>query len=280
MTSKTSTGGGNQTEIDFYDGMEVTVVLTPTNAIEADIRQSPVNHHGQNQSSSRSGIVSTNSAWVKKNSRSLTNTPLLELSSAFGNSIDESEGDKLFDILLKLLEVLPYSSKKNASNVDDNIRKLSQNQNSDVTSNSTFGLVWDLLLAIPTNKKILRTVHSIAKGSIESNDNKWASIIRVNNHSTVYAMQTIDALLTPAAEPYMLYNSNHRKRYLLLDDEERIKHILSTQAEAFREAFISSGGFQAILDYFCLSAKQNEQLESTRTTTMGYGVALRVFKVR
>ena len=266
---------GLQSQSKFNDGTEAIVVLTPTTPSMVNIESQPsVSHTTEHRTNTTQPVVFNAHNQSMHGPSSIASTPLLDLTSVFStDNTGINYGEQLFEILLNLLEVLPYGSQLNTSNVNND-------EKSDDYTKSTFDLVWDLLFIMPTNARVLKAVHSIALGASLEASSSWGALIRLNAHSSVYTMQTIEALLSPAAEPYLLYNRNHRKKYLILDDEKTIREILQSRSTKFRDSFISSGGFRSVLDYFCVSADQSQKDDRPGTTTMGYGVALRILKVR
>jgi ubiquitin carboxyl-terminal hydrolase 9/24 len=180
-------------------------------------------------------------------------------------------GDKLFDKLLGILELLPWPES------DDMI----DGEVVDAAVTDTHKLIWDLLLAMPSNINIASQVKS-AEGAhrdapstindddameVESVAANWAQILDIASFSrSVYVLLTIDAFLQPAPECLSI-----------LPAEERLameKKIVD-DASSFRRAFIESGGFNAVVNFF--SACGGDDLHQGKTRR-GNAVALRILK--
>eukprot|EP00547_Thalassionema_nitzschioides_P005510 CAMPEP_0194205836 /NCGR_PEP_ID=MMETSP0156-20130528/5031_1 /TAXON_ID=33649 /ORGANISM="Thalassionema nitzschioides, Strain L26-B" /LENGTH=3092 /DNA_ID=CAMNT_0038932219 /DNA_START=10 /DNA_END=9288 /DNA_ORIENTATION=+ len=184
---------------------------------------------------------------------------VLDLNKMF----DESHtgfANRIFETLLSVLEALPARS--NSSKVPDR--------------STTHKLVWDLLLAMPTNKEIAEKVRATAGVSLgKSSDDaimtdsvadQWSSLLDKRNFQrSVYVLQTIDAFLQPAPE---LFSSLPKQKQGELEGEMR------SDALTFRQGFIESGGFDAVVSFF--STFGDDQKQSQRR--MGDAAALRILK--
>eukprot|EP00814_Leptocylindrus_danicus_P009486 CAMPEP_0116046932 /NCGR_PEP_ID=MMETSP0321-20121206/28569_1 /TAXON_ID=163516 /ORGANISM="Leptocylindrus danicus var. danicus, Strain B650" /LENGTH=3883 /DNA_ID=CAMNT_0003528673 /DNA_START=195 /DNA_END=11846 /DNA_ORIENTATION=+ len=212
--------------------------------------------------------------------------PVLDLSRMYASSSTTTttasndtanNAQRLFHILLHTLEVLPNAC-------------------------VTHGLIWELLLLIPTNVTISDTVRRIALNpnskAVVPASQEWQDIFVTRNYQAqqpssstsaaaknavdtlVYTLQVCDALLQPAPEPYV----QHMK-VRLPNDVEPIAMQLAQDSKEFRSGFIRSGGFHAVLTYFCECVKADHHVNSVSAgsgirsmTGMGYAVILRVLQ--
>ncbi|GMH86528.1 hypothetical protein TrVE_jg4673 [Triparma verrucosa] len=125
-------------------------------------------------------------------------------------------------------------------------------------------LIWDFLLAVPTNQSMVSSVKAAAGLGISMDDeDTWASLLNVSTiHKSVYTMQVIDFLLQPADE---LFNSTKESNAVM--DELRDVSI------KFKKGFVETGGFQALLTLF-LDRDNSNVIRGG----MGNAVALRILK--
>ena len=172
--------------------------------------------------------------------------------------------DRLFETLLGVLELLPWrETEENGLQVIDSHK-----------------LVWDLLLAMPTNSGIIERVQAASRSDgVSSGRDKDAMVVdtpleqwpdlldRASFHHSVYVMQVIESFLQPAPEALTT-----------LPPETRTECIraLVEDAASFRKAFIMSGGFDAVVRWFSMPANDRSQQQSERR--MGNAVALRILK--
>jgi hypothetical protein len=204
--------------------------------------------------------ANTNSAKATRNVRSR------DLSDIFCNDVDQF-ADKLFQTLLGVLESLPWHE---------------SDEMSDDSSSSTdiHKLVWDLLLAMPTNADVAAQVIITAESdkSKKSDDDAmevdarhselWSKLLDLRSfHRSVYVLLAIDAFLQPAVEMLSC-----------LPAEQRVNLERETKedAVAFRRGFIESGGFDAVVRFF--SASEENLGMSQSMTRMGNAVAVRILK--
>ena len=178
---------------------------------------------------------------------------VLDLNDIFSNHRD-GFADKMFQTLLSVLEALPWHTPlpKTANQLDPH------------------QLVWDLLLAMPTNGGVAEKVRSTAGVSSDdapmSDSLEWLSLLDKRNYQrSVYVLQTIDSFLQPAPE---ILTSLSQPRQNELDSEMRADAI------AFRRGFIESGGFDAVVAFFANSGFENVQSQKR----MGDASALRILK--
>lgn len=171
---------------------------------------------------------------------------------------------RLFETLLGVLELLPWRE--------------TEESNSQVVDSHK--LVWDLLLAIPTNRGIMERVRFTAIGGdvavggadkdammLDSQEN-WSSLLdRSSFHHSVYVMQVIESFLQPAPESLSILPTDARAQGVVAITED---------AEKFRLAFLQSGGFDAVVRWFSATPVDHTQKQSERR--MGNAVALRILK--
>eukprot|EP00956_Cyclotella_meneghiniana_P030233 scaffold75485_cov79-Cyclotella_meneghiniana.AAC.4 len=180
---------------------------------------------------------------------------------------DEGEGSLFgvfFDSLIAVLESLP--TLKNADLLDVSGKKT-------VDSHS---LVWDVLLAMPTNAQVCDVVKKAASEwrASESNfscdpmtiDSAWSSLIDISRFElSVYVLQVLDFSLQPP--PHL---------FSCLPPE--ITHELTSKmrfsAQQFKSDFVRSGGFEAVLRLFveCGVAEK----KARRRMRMGNEFAIRI----
>lgn len=182
------------------------------------------------------------------------------LSSVFFD--DGRFAEKLHGMLLSILDILPLDE-----------------QTADQTSAPplTHKLVWDLLLAMPTDTVVANKVMSILNLSsgdsvsdpmeVDSSGDAWLQLIDVRSFdSSVYALMTIDSFLQPVPEALSLLAADQWMTHA-------IKSVESSNA--FRRAFIDGGGFSAVLRFFSASYGESTRQSKIRR---GNAVALRVLK--
>ncbi|VEU44224.1 unnamed protein product [Pseudo-nitzschia multistriata] len=176
----------------------------------------------------------------------------------------------LFDTLLGVLEALPWREPGEMSDVS-------------TTSTDTHKLVWDLLLAMPTNPTVSSQVLLTTKsGIVIENDvvdedameidsrqpEGWAKLLDLKNFfKSVYVLLAIDAFLKPARE--ILSSLPVERRNMLARE-------MIGESAVFRRGFIESGGFDAVVGFFSSSEDNSEMSQSM--TRRGNAVALRILK--
>ncbi|GAX26841.1 ubiquitin carboxyl-terminal hydrolase 9/24 [Fistulifera solaris] len=182
------------------------------------------------------------------------------LSSVFFD--DGCFAEKLHGILLSLLVTPPFDGR-----------------GAGVASVSPFTqkLVWDLLLAMPTDSVVankVMSIHNVSGGDsvsdpmeVDSSGDAWSQLIDVRTFdSTVYTLMTIDSFLQPAPEALSLLPHDQRTAH-------GVKYI--ENSGAFRRAFIDGGGFSAVVQFFSASYGGSTGQDKIRR---GNAVALRVLK--
>ena len=191
------------------------------------------------------------------------NNPL-DLSGLLDDKGEGSSFGVFFDTLIAVLESLPAS--ENADLSDESGKKT-------VDSHS---LVWDVLLAMPTNPRVCEIVNKAASEwrARESNlssdamtiDSAWSSLIDVRHFErSVYVLQVLDFSLQP---PSHLFSCLPTEMANILTSK------IQCSAQEFKSDFIRSGGFEAILRLFveCGAAEK----KARRRMRMGNEFALRI----
>ena len=189
-----------------------------------------------------------------------------DLSDIFCNDTDKFS-DKLFQILLTVLEALPWREPDEMTDVS-------------TSSTDTHKHVWDLLLAMPTNPAVAVQVLTTAQNrsgaklsdddamEIDPRSELWSKILDLKSfHRSVYVLLAIDAYLQPAVEVLSCLPTEQRA---ILERETK------EDAATFRRGFIDSGGFDAVVKFF--SASEENLGMSQSMTRMGNAVALRILK--
>jgi hypothetical protein len=190
-----------------------------------------------------------------------------DLSDIFCNGSD-GFSDKLFQTLLGVLEALPW-------------REPDAMTDQSTLSTDIHKLVWDLLVAMPTNSPVEAQVLITAQATngaknidgdameIDSRHSElWSKLIDLKSfHRSVYVLLAIDAFLQPAVEVLSCLPADQRS---ILERET------NEDAVAFRRGFIESGGFDAVVRFF--SASEDNLGMSQSMTRMGNAVALRILK--
>jgi ubiquitin carboxyl-terminal hydrolase 9/24 len=171
---------------------------------------------------------------------------------------DDRFAGKLFENLLAVLEWLPRSDN---DNLVDNY----------TSGTDTHKLVWDLLLAMPTNTKVASEVQTSAQGDGDAMDvdsKPWLTLLDLKKfHRSVYVLLAIDAFLEPAVE---VLSSLPKEQMSRLETET------IDAAFAFRQGFIKSSGFDAVVDFFASTDAHPGMNQSM--ARMGNAVALRILK--
>jgi len=184
---------------------------------------------------------------------------VLEISDLF-NEKRGAFADRLFQTLLSVLQALPWrtANRKSVSGCD------------------THKLVWDLLLAMPTNPSVAEHVRVAAGMGSQSDamvvDNniagQWSELLDKRSFQrSVYVLQTLDAFLQPAAE--ILSTLPEEKR-------GELERSMAEDAVAFRRGFIETGGFNAVVEFFSTYGYGDSLKQSQ--TRMGNAAALRILK--
>jgi ubiquitin carboxyl-terminal hydrolase 9/24 len=200
-----------------------------------------------------------------KTSRTATS---MDLSDIFF-STEEAFSDRLFQMLLAVLDALPWPQSLMETDSSTHVIE-------------THKLVWDLMQAMPTNSTVSSQVQVAAdatigglSGRIDSADmavdapKLWPTLLELRTfHSSVYVLQVIDHFLQPATpEIWSILPSGLK---IVLENE------LQAHAVTFRQGFIESGGFDAVVRFFS-SSDGDEGMKQSKTR-MGNAVALRILK--
>ena len=196
--------------------------------------------------------------------------PGLDLSEIFIGDGSMGSADRFFDILLDVLEALPVFDAGESDGLN-------------VQSIDTHKLVWDLLLSMPSNCGIIDRVRSLAEQvssigeardgeaiTVETprRDVEWSILLDSRCfHRSVYVMQVIDSFLQPAPE---LLSVLAKEKSMSLQTNMR------DDAISFRQGFIESGGFDAVMKIFTSSGSGGRKRR--QKTQIGNVVSLRILK--
>ena len=201
-----------------------------------------------------------------------------DLAKMFAEDVAQDGKDRYFDTLLSVLEALPIHQDENMNNLGAKAKEDSSR------------LVWDLLLAMPSNPSIVERVRALAGAKLHAsvvpvesddsdamavdmpqNNEEWGSMLDGSClHRSVYTMQVVDSFLQPAPEVLCSIPEPSTKIRLTAD--------MKTESTAFRKGFISTGGFEAFLRLFTQGSNQKNTGSQSRRTRRGDAVALRVLK--
>jgi Ubiquitin carboxyl-terminal hydrolase len=177
---------------------------------------------------------------------------VLDLSEIFGDPSNEFAA-KIFQTLLSVLEALPWRT-------------------GTVSGNPSYKLVWDLLLALPTNagveSKVRLTAGICEDSKMVDSINVWASVIDAGNFQrSVYVLQATESFLQPAHEVLSI---------LPLHKISEFDKAMKADSTAFRRGFIDSGGFTAVINFFS-GVGATSSTDQTRSR-MANAAALRILK--
>eukprot|EP00536_Pseudo-nitzschia_multiseries_P011383 jgi/Psemu1/326427/estExt_fgenesh1_pg.C_3830003 len=206
---------------------------------------------------------------IANSARATRNVKARDLSDIFCDDSNDFT-DKMFNTLLGVLDALPWREPGEMTDVS-------------TTSSDTHKLVWDLLLAMPTNpavcSQVLSTTQSgdSAERGVADEDameidsrqpDGWAKLLDLKVFSrSVYVLLAIDAFLQPATEILSSFPTEQR---MILERE------MTGDSAVFRRGFIDSGGFDAVVGFFSFSEDSPEMSQSM--TRRGNAVALRILK--
>jgi len=175
----------------------------------------------------------------------LRESPLEDLSMLVYDSKSEF-ASRLFAALLRMLEVLPVAKSQ--------------------AGYAAHSLVWELLLAMPSDKPTLTRIDSFVKRSEDEMDVDDSTLLPQTYDHAVYVLMAVDSLFQPAPEALSVATPAWRQL--------NIKCLL-TDAHEFRQEFIRAGGLTAVVNFF--SADKTE-FQGTEKCRRGNAVALRVLK--
>lgn len=224
-----------------------------------------------------SGPASGNSSNAKLSSP----TSSLDLTGLFSRNGPDGSRDLFFDTLISVLESLPAAANMADGAISD--KSVDCTKGGNVAD--THSLVWDLLLAMPTNAGIIANVHAAASTMRPGNDAKgtsstgddmlvepiasadWSSLLDFGHFErSVYVMQILDSFLRPATAMF----TSLQPRTV----SEELSKSMREMATVFRTNFIQSGGFEAVLCLFIESGQSDKIL--WRRNRMGNECALRI----
>ncbi len=169
----------------------------------------------------------------------------LRMSDVFGGK-GQGPSDNFFQLLINILETLTSSNMLNSSK-----------------QSSTSKLVWDLLQSVPSNEGIVEKVREVSQCSlqvdkedcsetmsvdIQNNTAEWIQLLDPNHYQkAVYVLQVIDSFLSPSTE---LIEQ--------VDKQKAIAPSIVLDSKKFRQAFIESGGFAALIEFFNRAERQSQ----------------------
>ncbi|GKY93461.1 hypothetical protein MPSEU_000313600 [Mayamaea pseudoterrestris] len=175
--------------------------------------------------------------------------------------------DRLFGVLMNVLKLMSWKDTTNG-------------ETEALQSVDTHQLVWEFLLAAPTNSVICAQVKSAAASgdalaSIgtdtipdENNGVAWSYLLDFADFDrSVYVLLTIDALLRPAGESISILRPPQREQFML---------GMESEAAEFRASFIKAGGFQHVTRFFSAAGAADKSRRGK--TRRGNAVALRILK--
>ena len=179
-----------------------------------------------------------------KTVRQTSNISGLTMADIFGTG-SEGPSDQCFETLLDILELLPPV-----------------NQTAKCEASETSRLVWKLLQSVPTNKGTMDKVRLVSQCKIialnekdkaadniienemvvdiKKNDSEWDKLFDLKHYQkAVYVLEVIDSFLQPSVE---LLEQIDKKRVIVT--------AIENDAQSFRQSFIDSGGFDALIRFF------------------------------
>jgi ubiquitin carboxyl-terminal hydrolase 9/24 len=178
--------------------------------------------------------------------------------------------DQLFGMLLEILALLPGTDPEVLAEANE-------------TTASAHQLVWDLLMAMPSNVKLASRVRSacglgagglpppIAKNDAMDVDaagaDTWSQLLETGHFNrSVYVLLTVDAYLQPSIETMSVLPAGQRAA---------LEEQLRSDSSSFHRAFIDSGGLAAVVRFFSTADDDDCHKSETRR---GNAVALRILK--
>ena len=252
-------------DLNLQDGSEIIAMLS-----EQPIQPQPMEKQTGFREDIGGKVVGVwppvDDTWKKEGDMKVNQKPKsshLDLSDLFSSSNGSPD---FFSTLMVMLESLPVSA-ASANEGQSNRQKTAD----------THSLVWDLLLAMPTNAGIIEKVHRAVSVdpsgdamSVESSaeNSDWTSLIDFSHFErSVYVMQILDSLLRPATAMFSGIDS---------DSAAFLSKALEEHAARFRINFTKSGGFAAVMRLFVASG--NSDKSTRRRNRMGIACALRILK--
>ena len=180
--------------------------------------------------------------------------------------------DSLFNVLMSILKLVPW-------NEGD---EMTDTESDESLSPDAYQLVWEFLLAAPTNKPTAAYVQMAASAygndsclvssedpmEVEAGGEGWEQLLELKDFDrSVYVLLTIDAMMKPAQEVLSILPSNQ---------QENLSMRMTSHALEFLNAFVSAGGFQHVVRFFSSAGSAEKSLRSK--TRRGNAVALRILK--
>ena len=207
----------------------------------------------------------------------------LDLTGLFSRNGMDGSSDLFFDTLISVLETLPVKSTMTTTSASSG------------NATDTHSLVWDLLLAMPTNPGIIAQVHAASSASSNPSsgggDNMaveriggatadWSSLLDITYYErSVYVMQILDSFLRPCPAMFSSLSNEAAAGAATIDNvTTELSTSMNEMAKEFRTAFISSGGFEAVLRLFIASGNGSDTSRKACRNKMGNTCALRIIK--
>ena len=163
-------------------------------------------------------------------------------------------GDQFFDTLISILEALP----RPAAEADDEKGGDKSNKGRE-NNDDTRSLVWSLLLSMPTNTGIVRTVECATYPESEADMQLWWTLLSSSHTArSVYVLQIVDALLSPSSDE--TFSSLPQS-----DAARLLSGLMRGRSAEFRDNFVDSGGFDAVLLLFIECASGPDAVGSDPT---------------
>lgn len=193
---------------------------------------------------------------VSQTSTTTTRTSYLsDLSNSFFDP-DGKFSERLFSLVMGILEVLPVAPVRMEVEGDDQpIQKLA----------------WDLLLAMPTNTFVAKKVQPNAVDDpmeIDPTGESWLQLLDAKAFDrSVYVLMTIDAYLQPAPEAISILPEQRLAEH---------KKVLLERGTQFRRNFVDAGGFAAVVRFFSTGGHPDNYQQGKMRR--GNAVALRILK--
>ena len=210
-------------------------------------------------------------------------SPKLDLTGLFSRNGVDGSSDLFFDTLISVLETLPAKSTVTTTSASSG------------SATDTHSLVWDLLLAMPTNPGIIAQVHAASSTSSNPSsgggDNMavepiggatadWSSLLDITYYErSVYVMQILDSFLRPCPAMFSSLSNEAAAGTATIDNvANELSTSMNEMAKEFRTAFITSGGFEAVLRLFIASGDGSGTSRKACQNNMGNTCALRIIK--
>ena len=249
----------------LVDGSEIVAILSDKPTQQQQQQVSHVTVTGDLVNNEASILAASELAGAQEQPTKPPKSSHLDLSDLFSGDGSNGSSDLFFSTLMVVVESLP---------VLDN-----DGPTTGMKTVDTHSLVWDLLLAMPTNSGMIDKVNRAASGigpvgdamlvdSVGGSNSDWSSLVDFRHFErSVYVMQILDSLLRPATAMFSGLNPN---------TAAFLSKAMEEHAATFRINFIKSGGFAAVVRLFVESG--NSDKATRRRNRMGNACALRILK--